>query len=176
MKLEEWEEAAFDAGEAIARDEKYGKAYALRGQARMTLENYDDACKDYSRASELEPESKAFKESLAQVRVWFSIVNLVDQRSVLLRMTGMSELWMLCGLQAKRLRANEERRSLYDVLNLSRDAAGSQIKKGYHKAALVWHPDKHSDKGPEVRRPSQAAYSTLSSAHTAAPPPTEQCV
>jgi cytochrome c-type biogenesis protein CcmH/NrfG len=75
VKLEEWEEAAFDAGEAIARDEKYGKAYALRGQARMTLENYDDACKDYSRASELEPESKAFKESLAQVRVWFSRVN-----------------------------------------------------------------------------------------------------
>eukprot|EP01043_Picozoa_sp_COSAG02_P066568 COSAG02_NODE_10406_length_1948_cov_1.087074_1_plen_37_part_10 len=37
MKLEEWEEAAFDAGEAIARNEAYGKAYALRGQARMTL-------------------------------------------------------------------------------------------------------------------------------------------
>lgn len=69
VKLEEWEEAAFDAGEAIARNEAYGKAYALRGQARMTLENYDDACKDYSRASELEPESKAFKESLNQVRV-----------------------------------------------------------------------------------------------------------
>ena len=154
MKLEEWEQAASDAGEAIARDEKYGKAYALRGQARMTLENYDDACKDYSRASDLEPESKAFKESLAQVRVWLVKVNLGSQRLVRLVLLRMSELWLPCALQAKRLRANEERKSLYDVLNLPRDAAGSQIKKGYHKAALVWHPDKHSDKGPEVRRPS----------------------
>lgn len=72
MKLEQWEEAAFDASEAIARNGLYGKAYALRGQARIALENYDDACKDYSRASELEPESKAFKESLKEVRVhWF---------------------------------------------------------------------------------------------------------
>jgi tetratricopeptide (TPR) repeat protein len=67
VKLEMWEEAAADAGDAIARDERYGKAYALRGQARMTLENYDDACKDYNQASELEPESKAFKESLKEV-------------------------------------------------------------------------------------------------------------
>ena len=78
MKLEEWEEAAFDAGEAIARNEAYGKAYALRGQARIALENYDDACKDYSRASELEPESKAFSESLKEVRVLrFSTGDLV---------------------------------------------------------------------------------------------------
>lgn len=69
MKLEQWEEAASDAGEAIARNETYGKAFALRGQARMTLENYDDACKDYSRASELEPDSTAFKDSLKQVRL-----------------------------------------------------------------------------------------------------------
>ena len=39
------------------------------------------------------------------------------------------------------------------MLNISRDASSSQVKKGYHKAALVWHPDKHSDKGPEVRPP-----------------------
>ena len=53
VKLEMWEEAAADAGEAIARDETYGKAFALRGAARMTLENYDDAAKDYNQASEL---------------------------------------------------------------------------------------------------------------------------
>ena len=92
---------------------------ALRGAARMTLENYDDACKDYNQASELEPDSTAFKASLKE---------------------------------AKRLRATEERRSLYDLLNLARGATTSQVKKGYHKAALEWHPDKHSDKGVEVSR------------------------
>lgn len=80
-----------------------------------------------------------------QLEIWSGTVSF-DLRDDII-----SNLLLSCVSQAKRLRANEERRSLYDVLNLSRDASSSQVKKGYHKAALVWHPDKHSDKGPEVR-------------------------
>ena len=59
---------------------------------------------------------------------------------------------MLLLLQAQRLEKQQDSRSLYDVLGIPRSATSSQIKKGYHKSALEWHPDKHSDKGVEVNR------------------------
>jgi curved DNA-binding protein CbpA len=30
----------------------------------------------------------------------------------------------------------------YEVLNISRDATGDEIKKAYRKSALQWHPGK----------------------------------
>ena len=51
-------------------------------------------------------------------------------------------------LQAQRLEKQQDSRSLYDVLGIPRSATSSQIKKGYHKSALEWHPDKHSGPCP----------------------------
>jgi len=34
---------------------------------------------------------------------------------------------------------------LYDALNIKPDATQDEIKKGYRKAALKWHPDKNKD-------------------------------
>ena len=83
---------------------------------------------------------------------WFS---RDDSVSHALRRSAKLVDFLICfcrlNSQAKKLREKEEQRSLYDLLNISRDASTSQVKKGYHKAALVWHPGKHSDKGPEVR-------------------------
>ena len=62
-------------------------------------------------------------------------------------------------LQAQRLEKQQDSRSCYDVLGIPRSATSSQIKKGYHKSALEWHPDKHSDKGVEVHRTPPALRS-----------------
>jgi len=34
---------------------------------------------------------------------------------------------------------------LYDALAIKPDATQDEIKKGYRKAALKWHPDKNKD-------------------------------
>ena len=57
------------------------------------------------------------------------------------------------------------RRCLYDVLGVSRDASELEIKKGYRKMALRWHPDKNVGNEEEAEimfKEIQEAYDVLS--------------
>lgn len=53
----------------------------------------------------------------------------------------------------------------YEVLGVARDASADQIKSAYRKAALKYHPDRHTEKKPEAEenfRQASEAYSVLS--------------
>lgn len=53
----------------------------------------------------------------------------------------------------------------YEVLTVSRDATGDQIKSAYRKAALKWHPDRNPENKKEAEekfRQCSDAYSVLS--------------
>ena len=53
--------------------------------------------------------------------------------------------------------------SLYDILNIKRDATQSDIKKAYHNLALQYHPDKNKDADAMDRFKSiKSAYEVLS--------------
>ena len=56
----------------------------------------------------------------------------------------------------------------YGLLGLDRSATADQIKKGYRKAAVKWHPDKHASGTP---REKKQAEETIPPHHHAATPP-----
>ena len=55
------------------------------------------------------------------------------------------------------------KKDYYDILNISKDATPEQIKKGYKKQAIRFHPDKnHSKLSTECFKKISEAYQTLS--------------
>jgi len=59
------------------------------------------------------------------------------------------------------------KRDYYEVLDLVPNCTIKDVKKNYHKLALVWHPDKHIDKGEAQSKFTEIheAYSVLGDAN-----------
>lgn len=51
-------------------------------------------------------------------------------------------------------------KNYYDVLGIKRDASTKEVKKAYHKMALLWHPDRSGDH--ERFKEINEAYEVLS--------------
>lgn len=58
------QDAVDDCKKAIALKPDYGKAYGRLGLAYFSLGKYSDACEQYKKALEYEPNSASLKESL----------------------------------------------------------------------------------------------------------------
>jgi molecular chaperone DnaJ len=61
--------------------------------------------------------------------------------------------------------AQSTKRDFYEVLSVSRTAAGDEIKSAYRKAALKWHPDRNPENKTQAEhhfREATEAYSVLS--------------
>lgn len=70
---------------------------------------------------------------------------------------GLKEAWRLLQLLQKRS-------SLYEVLGCESDATAEQLRKAYHKAALKWHPDKHTQADAAQQAEAHARFTELQAA------------
>lgn len=53
----------------------------------------------------------------------------------------------------------------YDILGVCRDAEDATIKKAYRKAAVKWHPDKHSDKNEKDQKEAEEKFKEIAEAY-----------
>jgi DnaJ family protein C protein 9 len=56
-------------------------------------------------------------------------------------------------------------KDLYEVLNVSKDAGDAEIKKGYRKLSLKWHPDRHAEATEDKKAEITSKFQTLSKVH-----------
>ena len=58
-----------------------------------------------------------------------------------------------------------KRKDYYKILGVNKDANDDEIKKAYKKQALLWHPDKHSNKDEEARLKAEASFKDVGEAY-----------
>lgn len=54
-----------------------------------------------------------------------------------------------------------KRKDYYKLLEVSKDANDDEIKKAYKKAALKWHPDKHTNSDPEQHSKAEVMFKDI---------------
>ena len=55
----------------------------------------------------------------------------------------------------------------YAILGIARDASEDEIKKGYRKAAVKWHPDKWSGKSEADQKVAEEKFKDAAAAYEA---------
>ena len=61
----------------------------------------------------------------------------------------------------------------YGLLGLDRSATADQIKKGYRKAAVKWHPDKHASGTPREKKQAEDKFKSIAEARPSLSPKPE---
>uniref|UniRef100_A0A7S0PTP7 J domain-containing protein n=1 Tax=Coccolithus braarudii TaxID=221442 RepID=A0A7S0PTP7_9EUKA len=107
------------------------------------------AAADFKRVLELHPESGSAAEGLH--RCGQSCAGRGRGRPSAPRALGDSE------------RAEEP--SAYALLGIPEHASSAQIKQAYRKAALMWHPDRHSAAAEDEKLVAEARFKQLNLAH-----------
>ena len=140
LKLKKPRECLADCDLAIQRDSEYAKPYALRGEAQIMLgdegegeEAYEQAVREYDRATGMDPSSQAFDTGLRKSK-----------------------------LELKK----SKRKDYYKILDLPKDCDDqAQVKKAYRRAALKWHPDKHSADSEEDQAKAEKMFKDIGEAY-----------
>jgi len=131
-----WKKALQEANSSIYYDATAAciPTLFLKCMSLQALERWDEAC------SELDACAKGIGE---------------DDPSVMAKLK-----------EAKQLLKKSKRVDLYKILGVPNGelASEAEIKKAYKKAALKWHPDRHSSKGEENKKVAEAKFKEIGDA------------
>ncbi|CAJ0932895.1 unnamed protein product, partial [Mesorhabditis belari] len=59
-----------------------------------------------------------------------------------------------------------ETKDLYEVLNVKKDCSEAELKKGYYKQSMKWHPDRLSHADKEHQEKAKRKFQTVSGVYT----------
>ena len=62
----------------------------------------------------------------------------------------------------------------YKILGVDKNATEDEIKKAYHKLAIKWHPDKHTNDSEEDKKKAETMFKDIAEAYEVLSNPTER--
>lgn len=136
-----------DCDRAVALDSTYLKAIARRAASLLLRGGEEDcarAVRDYERAAELAVDDRQKRDFAEKVRA--------------------------ARVQLKR----SKQKDLYKILNVARDADDSEIKKGYRRLALKWHPDRHANSSDKEKEEAERIFRDVNLAYEVLSDPTKK--
>lgn len=155
------------------------KLYFNRACVSANLRQHEDVINDCSHAIELDGEyTKAIlrragsylifggeDECNRALRDFEMVYDLAEKGGNQEQMREMKKKMQEAKIQLKR----SKQKDFYKLLGVPRDASDAEIKKGYRKLALKWHPDRHSsstevekENAEKLFRDINLAYEVLS--------------
>ena len=138
-KLKKHESAATECDSAIALDPSYLKAYVKRAECNFALGGADRIKRciaDYEKVQELQAEEEGPKIDCARK---------IKEAKVALKRAG--------------------RKDFYAILGVAQNADEDDIKKAYKKAALKYHPDRHSSSTEEEKSEAERKFKEVGEAY-----------
>jgi len=159
------------------------KTIANRALCYMKLGNYNQALQDCSAAIEMDP--KYIKALMRRADIYKSLASNnasgIDQQDAqeyvkkgmadlnsakdLLKSSGQSTSDIDRTLKEfSTLLKQLSRKDYYRILGVNRNATQPQIKKGYRKAALKWHPDRHATKSEKEQKKAENMFKLVGEA------------
>lgn len=131
-----WRVCLQEAGSAIYSDPQMLRPYLLKAEALQGLERWGEAQGALEQCISSGPG--------AQER---SVHEKLHEAQFLVRKSQRPDLYKLLGVQGLGSKSSEK-----------------EIRAAYKKAALEWHPDRHSDKSEEARKEAELKFKQLGEA------------
>mmetsp|Transcript_42440 Transcript_42440/g.66390 ORF Transcript_42440/g.66390 Transcript_42440/m.66390 type:complete len:572 (+) Transcript_42440:90-1805(+) len=137
-KLRQYDEAIADCGRALELNPGFEKAQARRAECHMAVggeEHLQEALRDYHALLEKQDTKEKQRDVQKKIR------------------------------SAEQALKQAKRKDYYKILGVQRDCTEEDVKKAYRKAALKWHPDRHSSKGEAERAQAERMFKDVAEAY-----------
>jgi DnaJ family protein C protein 7 len=158
--------AACDA--SIALDGSYVKAFLRRAQASVavgTVDSLSGAVRDYSRAKELLSAPAATPSASSSSSSSSAAAAAAASRGQTPAISAENQATLReveAGLKVAHAALKKaKKKDYYKLLEIDRHADDDAIKKAYKKAALKWHPDRHSNDSEADQKRAEAIFKDI---------------
>lgn len=139
--LRQHENVIHDCSEALKLDNEYVKAIIRRANSYLMVGD-ENSC---NRA----------------IRDFESVMELAERSGNDAQQKEMKKKLREANVALKR----SKQKDFYKILNVARDATEAEIKKGYRKSALKWHPDRHANSSEEEKSKAENIFREINLAY-----------
>merc|ERR1740123_2750737 len=140
--------------------------YANRAAVWLKQKEYTNAYEDASQAIQLDDRYiKAYGRRIQALYGLDRYDEAVGDAERALKLDPSSQELKQQMRQAQIELKKSKRKNYYKILNVSKDATEKEIKKGFRKMAMQWHPDKFAAKSDAEKAKAEERFKEIGEAY-----------